>query len=367
MSKLYFKLTTVPQTEDIKVDSEEFKIFKDKYIDSQGYTKDSDVIHAYYNDAGKKASFGKIHSCTIGFVHKGNIRCKVIKGKEKNILKELFTIINGHYKNETVVCFNSDFTLPFITIRSMYNTIPVTEIPFQLQHFGLKPWSLKKLKDLSAYIKGVGWFSQNFNELCFINHLEGDIINPAEVSDLIKSGNDGQVDESDVIYMKNLINLDILSEGGDIINEIICAEDKEEEAIESEALVKILETKKLGKRDANKLLKECEGLDNLEKLMVINDIGEFVKKDDKVFVFLKENLGFKDDPVLERLCKSSELTKDIETELLDMLKGAGADVGVIREILLGIWIQSDFINGNQDSKAIKEKKTEAIDNLLKQL
>ena len=40
------------------------------------------------------------------------------------------------------------------------------------------------------------------------------------------------------------------------------------------------------------------------------------------------------------------------------------DKEVVREIILGIYISSDFINNNQDTKAVIEKKTKEVDEFL---
>ena len=53
MNKLYFKLQTLPQTEDLSTDSEEFEIYKSKYLESKEFMKDSDVLHEYFNSSSK--------------------------------------------------------------------------------------------------------------------------------------------------------------------------------------------------------------------------------------------------------------------------------------------------------------------------
>ena len=40
------------------------------------------------------------------------------------------------------------------------------------------------------------------------------------------------------------------------------------------------------------------------------------------------------------------------------------DREIVREVILGVYLSSDFINNNQDSKATIEKKTKEVDEFL---
>jgi hypothetical protein len=277
MDKLYLKLTTLPKNDELNEESLEFKVFKDKYEEHKGFVKDSDVKYAYYNEGGKNPSFGKIHSCTIGFVHNGELRIKVIKGKEDEILLSLFSTIENNFKDSTIVGFNFKFLLYFISSRIMANNINILSIPKQLRHFGLKPWNLKFSKDLQEYVVGVGWHKPNFKELCMSNNIDIDIIDGSDVNSFIKSGKAGDIDVSDINYLKALINLDRKSEGESLIDTIsfsISEVIKEEiqEVVEPTIVEKIKNTGKLLKRDVDKVLKKFAGRPLKERADILKTI-----------------------------------------------------------------------------------------------
>jgi hypothetical protein len=70
---------------------------------------------------------------------------------------------------------------------------------------------------------------------------------------------------------------------------------------------------------------------------------------------------------LALLWESQAMTLEVRTGLEKQLKKkklTKRDREIVREIILGVYCQNDFINNAQDSKATIEKKTKEVDKFL---
>lgn len=217
-NKIYLKLTTVPFSDDLEIDSLEFELFKEKYSEAKEYINDRDVLKSYEYDAAKNPSFGKIYSATIGCVLNDTIITKVMKGSEKDILLSIIRTLNSDdFKSSILVGYNFAFLYPFITTRMNRNGININELPKQLHHYGKKTWNLKQSKDVQEYMKGVGYYISNARQAFWDAGLKTDVINGRDIYLYIKNGKIDEIDQSDTIYMESLINLDRVSEGESIL------------------------------------------------------------------------------------------------------------------------------------------------------
>lgn len=278
--KVYLKITTVPQTENISPDSQEFRIYKEKYLESREFTKDSEIIYSYYNDASKTPSFAKIHSITLGKLEDDKAVIKVLKGEERDLLNCLLAILNSeHYKKAEVVCFNRAFNFTFITTRLLANRISTNNLPLALKVLNAKPWEIKGSKGLSEHYNGIGWWKMNFDELCFVAGIPTDmIIDGSDVYSYIKNAEQDKVDNSDISYIFSLINLDRISED---LTEITDLDRAVEELKEIEEVV--------------------DERNPLEKLYTENQLTEAIKKE------------------LETVLKKKKPTKKEKLHLINMI------------------------------------------------
>lgn len=314
-NKLYLKITTIPQTEDLQTDSNEFRIYKDKYTDSREYTKDNDVLYSYYEDSAKHPSFGKIYSMTLGCTYEDKNIIKIVKGDEQALLTNLLNILKSDdFKSSELVCFNREFVLTFLTTRMAVNRISTVDLPIPLRHLGLKPWNLKQSKGMSEHYNGVGWFKINFNELCFNLGLPCNFMKGSDVYTFYKAGKIQELDENDTLYVHNLINADRISEDKEVI----------------------------------------QGFDTYHQSLD----GKVEEVEDT-------------RPVLEKLHDCTDgIPENLKEELLETLKKKKAtkkDKDNLYTILRGVYVKTDFENGDQDPKAVVESKEEEIKELIKQL
>ena len=64
MKQLFWKVQTIPQTEELEIDSKEFNLYKEKYREHNLLETDADVISDYYNKASKNR-FCLFHSILL--------------------------------------------------------------------------------------------------------------------------------------------------------------------------------------------------------------------------------------------------------------------------------------------------------------
>ncbi len=53
MKHIFFKVQTIPQTEELEIGSKEFNLYKEKYREYNKLENDADVVFDYYDNAGK--------------------------------------------------------------------------------------------------------------------------------------------------------------------------------------------------------------------------------------------------------------------------------------------------------------------------
>lgn len=313
VKEVYLKITTVPQTPDLSTSDREFELFFDKYEEAKSLSTNKNVLEAYHRDGGLNPLFGKIYSATIGFVD-GGVRMMVLTGDEDKILKEIVNLLSSDFfKDATLVGWNFSFLLPFITTRMMKHRLDVSSIPAPLRHMGLKPWNMKQSKDLQDYVEGIGWFKSSLDQHAFNLGLETSIIKGSEVYTYLKNGLTKEIEQSDVDYIFTLVNIDRLSSGGDEIKDLTY----KVKDMNEEAPTEVVET-----------------------------------------------------PPLEQLYRNNEFSKDVIDKIL-ALKGkkklTKKDKSNLFTILRGVYLRTDFVHMDQDSKKVIAAKEEEIHEFINDL
>lgn len=307
---LYIKLTTLPSTEDLKTDSLEFELFKDKYgkdFKTEEKLTEKESYDKYYSDSSKTPLFGKIYNITIGYQKEDDtISTLVLKGNEKSVIQKFLNIYNeDRFKDYKTVLWNSEFTLPFITTRASKNEI-LSGYGQSLMHYGLKSWNLKCL-DLQSFLKGVSWFSNSLKEWAYVYNLPTDFINGEDVYSTFKSdGGEKELDNNSINEIVAMINIHRKSSG--------------EQPIE-----------------------------NVTSNVV--EIQEEVKE---------EKL-----PILQRIYKATDINSTTKKELEDILKKkkmSKKDRVIVEDILSSLYVNSEMFKA--DSKEVKEQKKQEIKELL---
>jgi|TARA_R110000782_G_scaffold267185_2_gene362374 hypothetical protein len=311
MSKLYWKLQSVNNTEQIEVGSEEFQMYREKfkknYETRELMSEEETLVHYSYN-AWRSPLFSRIYSLTIAFVDKDNtLRVQYITGAEKDLLQTFLNSLKSeHFKDFQLVHADAEYMLPYLGTRLDIHGFR-TSIHKDLQYKGLKPWNLTGVSVRDFY-QGAGAYKHSLKEIAWVYGLERDYIEPVDEFAYLKAGKTGELITSAVNEIKTLVN----------VHRIMMGE---------------------------------EPVTTLKESTLYVEAVEEVKPTNFLAV------------LFESQAMTLEVRKGLTAQLTKK-KITKREREVVREIILGVYIQNDFINGQQDTKATIEKKTKEVDEFL---
>lgn len=304
---LYWKLQTKAD------ESANFNLFREKYGRIyndygllEGYKKDEELRDIFDKIAYKNPLFSKIYSLTIAYTINNSIRVKYLIGEEKDLIQSFLNVINNPFFNShTVVSYDAGVLLPYFGIRAEKNGVSVNSE--QLKYKGLKSWNIKSLS-LRDYFKGAGDYNFTLQELADVYGLDCNYIDYYYENDFLISGQYGALMESAKNEVVLMINCHRKSNGEDPIFDV---EFKDE---------RVDEVKPEGE------------FDPLKELVINKEFTPQIKK------------------AIQDACKGKRLTKQDKENL--------------KEIILGGWLRTDFINKDQDSKARIQEKTAEVEQFM---
>lgn len=305
MENLYFKLTTVPQTEDVA--GKELELYFKKYQESNKLEDLNQAKEDYYLNAGKNPLFGKIYSLTVGYLNGKEARISILKGDEKNIIQEFINLCNNeHFARHQVAGWNFSFLLPFLRVRAKKNKIH-QKLHKDCEDLAKKAWTITGL-DLFDMWSGLGWYKSSLEEVAELTFdLETDFVDGKDVYNLYKCEAFDKLDKSSADEIIALMNVHKGIKGEDFITD-------------KSVSVKVLED-----------VKEVEQ-SLLQKLYNNNQITLDIKNE------------------VEALVKSKKPTKKEKEHLFTILRG--------------VYVRCDFVNKDQDGKKVIEQKEKEIKELL---
>lgn len=307
---LYWKLQSINNTELLEVGSEEFNIYREKFKKNfetrELMSEEETLIHYTYN-AWRNPLFSKIYSLTLAFVDNGILRVKYLTGNERDLLQTFLNSVKGEYFKEfQLVHSDAEYMLPYLGTRLDIHGFR-TALPKDLQYKGLRPWNLTGCSVRDFY-QGAGVYKHSLKEIAWVYKLKTDYIEAVDEFDFFRKKAYDALKDSAVNEIMTLANIHRIMFGEDVVREVVYTEEKVE-AVEEVKPANFLA-----------LLWESQAMT------------------------LEVRAG------LEKQLKKKKLTK--------------RDREIVREIILGVYIQNDFINNAQDSKATIEKKTKEVDNFL---
>ena len=307
---LYWKLQSINNTDMIEVGSEEFNIYREKFKKNfetrELMSEEETLIHYTYN-AWRNPLFSKIYSLTIAFVDGETLRVKYLTGSEQDLLQTFLNEVKGEYFKEfQLVHSDAEYMLPYLGTRLDIHGFR-TSLPKDLQYKGLRPWNLSGCS-VRDYYQGAGVYKHSLKEIAWVYGLKTDYIEPSDEFNLYKKGDFDVLKFSAVNEIHTLANVHRLMMGENAVNEISVAEQK------------------------------------------VEAVEEVKPKNFLALLFESQAMTLEVRNGLEKQLKKKKLNK--------------RDREVVREIILGVYISSDFINNNQDTKAVIEKKTKEVDEFL---
>lgn len=305
MENLYFKLMTVPQTEDVA--GKELDLYFKKYQESNKLEDLNQAKEDYYLNSSKNPLFGKIYSLTVGYLNGNEARISILKGDEKNIIQEFINLCNNeHFAKHQVAGWNFSFLLPFLRIRAKKNRIH-QKLHKDCEDLAKKAWTITGL-DLFDVWKGLGWFQSSLEEVAELTFdLETNFVDGKDVYRLFKEQKFEDLDNSSADEVMALINVHKGIKGEEFITE-------------KSVSIKVLED-----------VKEVE------------------------------------QPLLQKLYNNNQITLDIKNEVEALIKSkkpTKKEKEHLFTILRGVYVRCDFVNKDQDGKKVIEQKEKEIKELL---
>ena len=302
---LFFTIDTTTNSKDIVVDSKEYELFKAK-MEASNESFDEEGLNTLYKDkAPLKLMYGRISTISIGFSKGKDFRIKTLKGSEEEILRQFSDVAS---KFGLICGWNAlGFSLPTIVANSNKYFDVVEEFPDAFNPSGKKPWNLTSVIDVSDIVKGTYWGAPTLEEACYFYGIETNLLNGADVSKYFWNG-------------------------------------KEEEVYENSE----------------------------NKLVALYKLFNYVRWDKEEFnvVKAKEETKISGEDVLRMVANTNSFTSKMKQTLYEHLsekKLTKKDKDNLFTIIRGAWVQTDFINMNQDSKKGILEKEEEIKEFIKEL
>ena len=311
MSKhLYWKLQSINNTDMIEVGSDEFNIYREKFKKNfetrELMSEEETLIHYNYN-AYKNPLFSKIYSLTVAFVDKGILRVKYITGEEKDLLQTFLNELKSDFFKEfQLVHSDAEYMLPYLGTRLDIHGFR-TSIPKDLIFKGLKSWNLTGFSVRDHY-QGAGAYKHSLKEIAWVYGLKTNYIELADEFNHYRKGGFDILKDSAVDEIKTVANIHRILIGEEIVEEVSVVEQK---------------------------------VESVEEVKPTNFLA---------LLYESQAMTLEVRAGLEKQLKKKKLTK--------------RDREIVREVILGVYLSSDFINNNQDSKATIEKKTKEVDEFL---
>ena len=307
---LYWKLQSINNTDMIEVGSDEFNIYREKFKKNfetlELMSEEETLIHYNYN-AYKNPLFSKIYSLTVAFVDKGILRVKYITGEEKDLLQTFLNELKSDFFKEfQLVHSDAEYMLPYLGTRLDIHGFR-TSIPKDLIFKGLKSWNLTGFSVRDHY-QGAGAYKHSLKEIAWVYGLKTNYIELADEFNHYRKGGFDILKDSAVDEIKTVANIHRILIGEEIVEEVSVVEQK---------------------------------VESVEEVKPTNFLA---------LLYESQAMTLEVRAGLEKQLKKKKLTK--------------RDREIVREVILGVYLSSDFINNNQDSKATIEKKTKEVDEFL---
>lgn len=264
---LFFDIETVRGQEDLSTDDAIYSMVEWKFRDkatSERLPYEA-VRERYLKEGGLHPALLKVVCISVGYIHDSTLRVKALVGDEKDIIEKFYSIAESRIMAGHNI---KQFDIPVLRLRAFSHNI---DIPSNLNDSGLAPWDIGleskakvQLIDSMAILKGTYYHSLSLEESC---HLAGvqtpkTDINGSQVSEVYYSEGIDRIAsycDRDVLASANLIltlsskvNIELDSNyvppkqpslGEKIYNT------KGLTPTLSKSLIKLLEKKKLTKKD----------------------------------------------------------------------------------------------------------------------
>jgi hypothetical protein len=289
----------------------QLELFQRKYkenFEQRTVYEGQELLDKYRLNGWRNPMFSDITSIILAFEHEGTLRVKFIEGTESDLLQNFVNLMRNSFQDYKLVHFDAGIVLPYIGTRLLKNGLnnPHNDLKYQGQNF--KPWNLTGT-DIKDYFKGAGDYSYSLEEIAYILNIDCEGIIPYE---------------DEVTYYAN----------------------KDFESLNKSAVKKIETLSKIHRRLNN--------LEELETVIVKETVKNVVEEKPKDW--------------LKELYYANQMTIEIKEGLKQQIFGGKKplkkDLENLFTIIRGVYVKTDFISGQNDSKKTIELKEREIKELL---
>ena len=172
---LFFDIETVSRTNpaELDVDGKEFSMFQWKNRDKiTGELLPEEETRALYAKiAALSPAYNKIVCISIGYILGNTFYVKALKGEQKDIIEQFYSIMNSSRGNKSWVPCGYNilgFDLPTTRMKALESKVEV-QLLDKYSDSGKKPWNLTDtFIDLMEVIKGTYYVNISLDEACYI-------------------------------------------------------------------------------------------------------------------------------------------------------------------------------------------------------
>lgn len=355
-SFLFLDIETVAREKEIEEDTPLYEsfVYKMRYTE-EAQRKDFNSYNVkalYAEKAALYPEFGKVVCITVGKIVDGKLILISFNDEDEVTLLTRFhkALYKWAAEDENLALCGVNlkfFDLRFIYIRSIVHQI--VPVKGHINLTGLKPWEVYTA-DLTDYWKQTSPY--NAPMLCIAEVLG--LPNP-------KSDIDGS-QVSSTYHNEGAKGLQRITE--------YCERDVLTTAniamkLRFLPILELADTKKksVAKPVKGTVAKPVNSIKEAKKIAV--------KLENTTVSKATDTAGFNElPPLLQRIYNLNAFDQFMEKELREIIgkkRLSVADKKNLKTILTGVYIRTDFVNADQDTKAIKEQKTEEVDNFINSL
>jgi predicted PolB exonuclease-like 3'-5' exonuclease len=243
-------------------DSWEYKM---RYAREAEKFGDESLEYLFDQKAALYSEFAKVVCISIGKIKDGVLKFKSYSGdNEKELLNEFFSILEGLQANNSNLKIAGHnllgFDIPFLMRRGVINGL---DLPSMIDIAHLKPWEIKFVVDTMSLWKGTGYTNSSLINIAVALGLPSPKmdINGSETSEVYYRGEIDRIVkycESDILCCANIIRK-IRGE------EVVTGEAAQIKAEKVPIITKLNNTKKITKKEEEKLTMLIEAMPEHEK------------------------------------------------------------------------------------------------------
>ena len=198
MEQIKYLYWAFQSSQSLNPTEKELELFKTKY--KEDYEQDvvfegDELLDKFRLNAWRSPIYSPITSIILAYENGDEMRVKYIVGEEKDLLQNFANLLKNSFQEYTLVNFDSEILLPFIGVRLHKNGF-INSIHNNLKFQGLKSWNFTGV-DLKAYYKGGGKYNFSLKEIAYILDIDSEgIINYRDEFSYVDSGDNESLKSS---------------------------------------------------------------------------------------------------------------------------------------------------------------------------